>query len=1004
MVLKRGNPGCPCCDDVCKIDRLTAETEVTQDAIRDAEHPQAPYPSWLQAEVRVGAGAKAVLFLAWDDATPGDGLYLEFTPESAPDLATLKIFRKGGAQIGDTLRVGCGELDTWHRITACYDPEAERITACVDVGEIGANVYHRQCVYADLPDDFAAGRQAGYGRAGSGDVAIRNYRFDRLWYYGTTGMETLCCKPSIATTQTGRYPGSGPVACFDLSAITSPLQVWDLAVMLPDSSYRIVTFHGPQSAAEVCSVLYSVVANEGYPGASYACNFAGDILCVEVGGDFAGEAIPTLEYPNAAVAVYDGDITSVSYTPGTENGVNARQTITLGRQRPCPFFLAFEDEQTAELSEESSAAAIQTALESLTPIGAGNVTVAGDVGGPFTVEFVGTLAAQPIGQLVAISAVDDCLDCGPYYGDYGDYGSCPQTTCHHCGPGCLLDASNFDGQGACLSRDLAEQFEVPASGVSHDTANGLVTVTESSKTVLCLAEHPAWPYSGRLRIAVRIAAGSAARLFVAAADVDNCLIVELEPDTSPPASSQGSFGWVRFYRRSGGIETPVGHQYLRLDLVADEWLRVSVWWDAERQRVSVQAESDAAQIAMVSEWFPKWITEGTRCGFGTAAASGSDPVDFDDYLFSALGSIDDTNLNCGEAPHSCVIVSHDEMLFGSLTMPASWNGSGGANWRESGGTHRTVLADGNVKVRAVFGLGLLDGVGDSTTVGVTGGTNSVTATLTETPADGWGNRQFEIVWRVNGTIKRTTSDLGEWVNGGGVAILACPTIVIPNGADDSPYFGSDIPGAVPDNPVGVTISQPVNGGTQLSSFEVRHHPAGLPTNAECPGCGTCRDLCDPPFDSEFVSVDLGPQFLEEQDVFLPWWDPSYALCHETQGVLELEADPTDTCFFEFSDGPPGGFEIGSLIVTARHGLLNDLHYWEVVVTLRSNAKRSSLYENTIATYRSAYQADCSVPDEGFWELSLTSLLWGDPSNPAYVLRCAGEWPETIKLSFDAAVL
>jgi hypothetical protein len=67
-MFKKHGPGCPCCD--CKIDELAAETAVTTDVIRLAVHPQSPYPSWLQAEVKASAGETVKLFLVWNEGMP----------------------------------------------------------------------------------------------------------------------------------------------------------------------------------------------------------------------------------------------------------------------------------------------------------------------------------------------------------------------------------------------------------------------------------------------------------------------------------------------------------------------------------------------------------------------------------------------------------------------------------------------------------------------------------------------------------------------------------------------------------------------------------------------------------------------------------------------------------------------------------------------------------------------------------------------------------------------
>lgn len=56
---------------------------------------------------------------------------------------------------------------------------------------------------------------------------------------------------------------------------------------------------------------------------------------------------------------------------------------------------------TASLGTGSNAAAIQTALEGLSSIGAGNVTVTGTAPGPFTIEFTGDLAETSLPLITA---------------------------------------------------------------------------------------------------------------------------------------------------------------------------------------------------------------------------------------------------------------------------------------------------------------------------------------------------------------------------------------------------------------------------------------------------------------------------------------------------------------------------------------------------------------------------------------------------------------------------
>lgn len=79
-------------------------------------------------------------------------------------------------------------------------------------------------------------------------------------------------------------------------------------------------------------------------------------------------------------------------------GTNEVQTLTIGGSPTGGSYTLQFGIETAEIPYNADAAAIQAALESLQPIGAGNVAVAGT--GPFTVTFQNELGARNVSQLV----------------------------------------------------------------------------------------------------------------------------------------------------------------------------------------------------------------------------------------------------------------------------------------------------------------------------------------------------------------------------------------------------------------------------------------------------------------------------------------------------------------------------------------------------------------------------------------------------------------------------
>ncbi|QDT30491.1 hypothetical protein Enr10x_58570 [Gimesia panareensis] len=98
----------------------------------------------------------------------------------------------------------------------------------------------------------------------------------------------------------------------------------------------------------------------------------------------------------------DGTIDLTSDTAGKPfavtvaigSGNNEKQVVTLGGTAATggAFTLTFNSETTTTISYNASAATVQSALEGLASYSSGDFTVTGDAGGPWTVEFTGTLA------------------------------------------------------------------------------------------------------------------------------------------------------------------------------------------------------------------------------------------------------------------------------------------------------------------------------------------------------------------------------------------------------------------------------------------------------------------------------------------------------------------------------------------------------------------------------------------------------------------------------------
>lgn len=108
----------------------------------------------------------------------------------------------------------------------------------------------------------------------------------------------------------------------------------------------------------------------------------------------------------------DGTIDLTSRTAGKPfavatsigSGNNEKQVITLGGTAATggTFTLTFNDETTTPIAYNASAATVESALEGLASYSSGDFTVTGSAGGPWTVEFIGTLA----GTNVSIMTID----------------------------------------------------------------------------------------------------------------------------------------------------------------------------------------------------------------------------------------------------------------------------------------------------------------------------------------------------------------------------------------------------------------------------------------------------------------------------------------------------------------------------------------------------------------------------------------------------------------------
>lgn len=151
---------------------------------------------------------------------------------------------------------------------------------------------------------------------------------------------------------------------------------------------KTITFQGAPAAASLATALTGNNNDLDYTAEEQGD--AGNNISIEYKDPgAAGQAL--------AVSV-NGSAISVSLA--TNNGTNEQQTVTVNATGG-NFVLLYKDQQTNKIPYNATATQVQSALESLQSIGAGNVAVTGSQGGPFTVTFQGALAATNVPALTA---------------------------------------------------------------------------------------------------------------------------------------------------------------------------------------------------------------------------------------------------------------------------------------------------------------------------------------------------------------------------------------------------------------------------------------------------------------------------------------------------------------------------------------------------------------------------------------------------------------------------
>lgn len=227
------------------------------------------------------------------------------------------------------------------------------------------------------------------------NVALLNVSFDST-------------KPTIRTTQEGAASGTpqNEIQTIGMADAYILGGTFGQTFTLTFDGQTTSALDGNASAATVQTAL---IALSSVDAAGVTVTMLGDGVTLQV--EFVGTEGNAVQ-PQMTASVYTGAAdrgytVSVTSTPASPTGApsNEVQVVTItGAPTGGTFTLTLGANTTAGLAYNAAAGTIQTALQGLASIGAGNATVTGPVGGPWTVTFVSGKAATNISQMTGDAA------------------------------------------------------------------------------------------------------------------------------------------------------------------------------------------------------------------------------------------------------------------------------------------------------------------------------------------------------------------------------------------------------------------------------------------------------------------------------------------------------------------------------------------------------------------------------------------------------------------------
>lgn len=114
-----------------------------------------------------------------------------------------------------------------------------------------------------------------------------------------------------------------------------------------------------------------------------------------------GDAVTGPIAYNATASAVGTALASLASIGVGVGGTNEQQLVTISNATSGTFTLTYSGQTTGAIAWNAAASAVQTAIQALSNVGAGNATVTGSAGGPYTVTFAGTLADTNVAQMTA---------------------------------------------------------------------------------------------------------------------------------------------------------------------------------------------------------------------------------------------------------------------------------------------------------------------------------------------------------------------------------------------------------------------------------------------------------------------------------------------------------------------------------------------------------------------------------------------------------------------------